>query len=172
MSKIGLFYGSTTGNTEDAAEIIQQSFNHIEDGLVEIFNVVDDGIDNMPDYKILILGVSTWDIGVLQYDWDDVFDDLDDMDFNGIKVAIFGLGDQVGYPDTFQDAIGILGKKMRERGAQLVGFTSTDGFEFDESAGVESGRFMGLSLDEDNQSNLTEGRIASWVAQLQKDFEL
>jgi len=83
-----------------------------------------------------------------------------------ISYAFLGLGDQYGYPDTFCDALGILGRKFVERGAQLVGFTSTEGYDFSDSLGVEEGMFMGLALDEDNESERTGERITDWVWQL------
>ena len=173
MPKIGLFYGSTTGNTANAAEAIRQAFNEISpDIVVDVFDIAKTGIEAMADYDMLILGISTWNIGELQYDWADVMDDLENLNLAGKKVAIFGPGDQIGFPDTFQDAIGILGEKVRKRGAKLVGFTSTEGFDFHESLGVENGQFMGLSLDEDNQPDLTAKRIKDWVEQLQEEFEL
>jgi flavodoxin I len=94
------------------------------------------------------------------------------MQLAGKKAAVFGQGDQRGYPATFQDCIGMLGRKVRERGGSLVGFTSTEGFNFDESLGVEDGKFMDLSLNDDNQRDLTEGRIQAWVQQLVAEFEL
>lgn len=172
MSKIGLFYGTETGNTREAAEFIQQAFNEIEQDMVEVFDVAGTKIGTMQNYDALVLGVSTWDDGELQYDWADVVDDLDEMDLSGKKVAIFGLGDQYGYADTFQNAIGILSEKIRERGAKLVGFTSIEGYDFDESRGVENDRFMGLALDEENQNDLTAQRINDWVKQLQKELNL
>ena len=54
------------------------------------------------------------------------------VDFSGKKVAIFGLGDQEGYPDTFVDAIGVLANIVREGGDAVVGQVSTDGYEFDD----------------------------------------
>jgi len=48
----------------------------------------------------------------LQSDWEDFYDELDNIDFTGKKVAYFGEGDSVGYPDTFQDAMGMLEEKI------------------------------------------------------------
>ena len=53
---------------------------------------------------------------------------LDEIDFSGKKVAYFGAGDQVGYPDTFQDAMGILEEKISDQGGTTVGYWSTDGY--------------------------------------------
>jgi flavodoxin len=48
--------------------------------------------------------VSTWGIGDLQQDWDTRINLLAPVDFSGKKVAFFGLGDAMGYPDSFLDA--------------------------------------------------------------------
>ena len=87
-------------------------------------------------------------------------------------MAIFGLGDQYGYPDSFCDAIGILGRKFIERGAELVGFTPADRFEFTYSQGVEDGIFMGLALDDENESEQTPEHVAEWIWQLVDEFDL
>jgi flavodoxin I len=39
-------------------------------------------------------------------------------------------------------------------------------YEFDASQGVEDGEWMGLALDEDGQSEMTEERISGWVDQI------
>jgi len=173
MLQVGLFYGSTTGNTEDVADALMDAFNAlVPDAIETSLNIADVEVSALADYDLLILGVSTWDIGEAQYDWQDAIDNMDGIDLSGRKVAIFGLGDQDGYPDSYQDAIGILGKKVRELGAELVGFTSTEGHDFNESQGVEDDKFMGLALDEDNQDDLSEERISAWVKQLQEEFGL
>jgi flavodoxin I len=123
-------------------------------------------------YDYLIIGCPTWNIGQLQDDWDAIFPDLDELDFSGKKVAIFGLGDQYAYPDNYCDAIGILGRKFAAQGAELVGFTPADGYEFSHSLGVEEGLFMGLALDEIHESKQTPTRITDWVWQLVDEFDL
>jgi flavodoxin I len=169
---IGLFYGSTSGNTEMAAEVIQQEFDKIQPGLVELHNIGNTNLEDLMNYDKLIIGVPTYNIGELQDDWYLVFDQLDALSLAGCQVALFGLGDQYGYADTFQDALGILGNKLREIGAELIGFTSIEGYDFSQSLGVEEGQFMGLALDEDHQASLTEPRIRAWVQQLIHEFAL
>ncbi len=168
MSKIGLFYGSTTGKTESAAEMIQQELGG-EDVVTmhEISEVEDSDFD---DYENLIIGCPTWDIGELQADWGGYYDELDNIDFSGKKVAYFGTGDQVGYSENFQDAMGMIEEKISEQGGTTVGHWSTDGYEFESSKAVKSGKFVGLALDEDNQSELSDERIKKWVAQLKSEF--
>ncbi|MBZ0307310.1 MAG: flavodoxin domain-containing protein, partial [Anaerolineae bacterium] len=125
------------------------------------------------DYDKLIIGVPTYNIGELQDDWFFVFDELAEVVLVGIQVALYGMGDQYGYPDTFQDAIGILGRRLRDDcGAELVGYWPTDGYEFTDSLAIEDGKFMGLALDDGYQGNLTEARVKAWVKQLIAEFEL
>jgi flavodoxin I len=167
MSKIGLFFGTTTGKTEYVAEIVQKEFG---DDVLDLHNICEVEDSDFDDYDCLIIACPTWNIGELQSDWDSYFSELDNIDFSGKKVAYFGTGDQVGYGDNFLDAVGILEEKISELGGATVGYWSTDGYDFSESRAVQNGKFVGLAIDEDNQSELTEKRIKSWVAQLKKEF--
>ena len=82
----------------------------------------------------------------------------------GVKVDD-GLGDQVGYPDYYCDAIGILAKIVLHNGGEIVGETSSDGHDFNYSAAQldDGDLFYGLALDEDNQPHLTHERLERWV---------
>ena len=88
----------------------------------------------------------------------------------GKKVAVFGLGDQVNYPENFVDGIGILADFMVSSGATLVGKTSTEGYLFEQSRALRDGQFLGLAIDIENQSGQTHQRIKDWVEQLRKEF--
>jgi flavodoxin I len=167
MTKIGLFYGTQTGYTEIDAETIQTEFGG--DTVIEMIDISKAAASDF-DRENIIIGCPTWNVGELQADWDVFYEELDNLDFTGKKVAYFGLGDQVNYADSFQDAIGILEEKISERGGTTVGYWSTIGYEFNESKGVKDGKFVGLVLDEDNQSELTDKRIKNWVAQLKQEF--
>lgn len=170
MKTIGLFYGSTNGATAAVAERIAAAF--AERGVtVELFDIADYLLETMLDFDHLILGVSTWNVGQLQADWEEVFPELDELDLTGQQVALFGLGDQVGYPDTFLDALFFMADKVRERGATLVGRWPVAGYAFNQSWAVEEGWFLGLAVDEDNQADLTRGRITIWVDQLLNELQ-
>ena len=52
------------------------------------------------------------------------------MKLKGKKVAIFGLGDQIRYPENFADGIGLLAEVFEGDEATLVGFTSSEGYTF------------------------------------------
>ncbi len=169
MAKIGLFFGTQTGNTERAAEMIQKELG--EDN-VDLIDIAEATVEDFEKYDYLIIGCPTWNIGELQADWNGFFPYLDEIDFSGKTVAYFGVGDQLGYPDNFQDAMGILAQKIAERGGKNVGSWPTEGYEFNESKGVVNGEFVGLALDEDNQPELTEKRIKEWTAKLKTLFNL
>jgi flavodoxin I len=170
MSKIGLFFGTQTGNTEAAAEMIQSALGG--DSVVTLHDVAEADLDELGEYDCLIIGCPTWNIGELQSDWEGLYDELDALDFSGKKVAYFGVGDQIGYADNFQDAMGMLEEKISQLGGATVGYWPTDGYEFEESKAVRDGKFVGLALDEDNQPEMTEERVQAWTSQLKSAFGL
>lgn len=172
MRSIALFYGSTNGNTTAVAQLIQREFAATGAATVELFDIADFFLEEMLDFELLLLGIPTWDTGQLQKDWEQVFAEFDNLDLGGKRIALFGLGDQVGYPATFVDALCFLANKVSERGAQIVGRWPTLGYTFTSSWAVADGVFVGLVLDEDNQPELTELRVAAWVQQLLTEFEL
>lgn len=171
MVKIGLFYGSSTGNTADAAKQIAVALCTVSGVSVDLFEISHKNIDKLPQYAKLILGIPTWDIGELQEDWARLLPFFQQLDLTGKQVALFGCGDQYGYPDTYQDAMGLMAQHCRNQGATLVGAWPADGYDFMESQAVEDGRFLGLALD-DNQRKLTPKRIQIWVQQLIEEFAL
>jgi flavodoxin I len=172
MREIGLFYGSTNGTTARVAELIQAAFAASGVATVELFDIAEYYLDETLAFDTLILGIPTWNTGQLQADWEAVLDEFDTLDLTGKQVAIFGLGDQVGYPDTFGDAVFFLAAKVQERGATLVGAWPTLGYDFRQSWAAIDDHFLGLLLDEDNQAELTAPRIAVWVQQLSVEFGL
>lgn len=172
MTPIGLFYGTNTDYTHLVVEQMIQEFELVVPNLLTAHDIAETPPEMMLEYDMIIIGCPTWNIGQLQEDWDVVYDRLDALDFSGKRIAIFGLGDQYDYPDNFCDAIGILGRKFRERGAELVGFTSTDGYEFSYSLGIEDGLFMGLALDDVNESERTPERLTDWIWQLVDELDL
>lgn len=166
-TKIGLFYGTTTGKTGDVATLIKEEFG---EDLVVLHDIGLTKEAELLTYNLLIIGCPTWNVGELQDDWDSFYPLLDTVDFTGKKVAYFGTGDQAGYSDTFEDAMGILEEKISGRGGITVGLWSTDGYDFDASRALRGDKFVGLALDEDNQSELTPLRVRGWVAQLRQEF--
>lgn len=170
MAKIGLFYGTQTSNTQTVAELIQKEFGG---DVVTIQDISRTEPTDFDEYQNIIIGCPTWNVGELQSDWESFYDDqLDSIDFSDKKVAYFGEGDQIGYPDTFQDAMGMLEEKISELGGKTVGYWSVEGYDFSDSKALRDDKFVGLALDEDNQSELTEERVKTWVSQLKLEFGL
>jgi len=168
MSKtIGIFCGSTTGNTETVAKEISDVFGA---DMVEINDIAEASVSDLDKYQYLIFGSSTWGMGDLQDDWYPKIDALNKINYSGKKIALFGTGDQERYPDTFLDAVGIIYEKLKAKNATIVGFFSTEGFDFNSSRAVVDNKFVGLAIDNDNQAELTEERIKNWVVELQDEF--
>ena len=164
MNKIGLFFGSDTGATEEIAESIKSVFS----SEIVLHDISKASKEDIEQYDKLILASSTWGDGDLQSDWEDFESNLDEIDFSSKTIALVGVGDQDGYADTFCNALGHLYGHVKD--GNVVGFTSTEGYEFDESIAVIDDQFVGLVLDEDNQSELTKDRIESWVKDIEQYF--
>jgi flavodoxin I len=169
MEKIGLFYGSDTGYTEAVAfEIV----GIIGKGNIDCHEVSKVSSEMFANYSFIIIGLSTWHDGQLQSDWDAFYEEFKRVDFTGKTVALFGLGDQVGYGEYFIDGIGILGEVVFDNGGEIVGVWPTDGYDIEASKAVfQEGWFLGLALDEDNQSHLTMERIQVWLEQVLEEFK-
>ncbi|QJR81594.1 flavodoxin FldB [Alteromonas pelagimontana] len=166
---IGLFYGSTTCYTEMAAEKIQAQLNSLFDApVVSLHNIKDVALKQAQQHDIIIFGISTWDFGELQEDWESNWEDVYQLDLNGKIVALFGLGDQLGYADWFQDALGMLYDAIEPTGCKIIGKWPNKGYEFAASKALtDDGRFfVGLSLDDENQYDVTDERIHAWSHQL------
>ncbi|MEH0689495.1 flavodoxin FldB [Vibrio cholerae] len=169
--KIGLFYGSTTCYTEMAAEKMRAI---IGEDLLDIHNVKESDLSQMADYDLLILGISTWDFGEIQEDWNAIWQQVPTVDLSGKTVALFGLGDQEGYGEWYLDAMGLLHDEIVKTGANLIGYWPNDEqYEFEASKALtEDGQFfVGLALDEDSQYELSDERIATWVEQVLTEYQ-
>lgn len=167
--KIGLFYGSTTCYTEMAAEKIQAALDTLfGDPTVTIHNIKDVPLRHAERYDILIFGISTWDFGELQEDWESHWDDIRDLALGGKIVALYGLGDQIGYADWFQDALGMLHDELRVLGCHVIGYWPNQGYQFTASKALtaDGDQFVGLALDDENQYEQTDERIQRWSEQL------
>lgn len=160
-----IFYATSTGNTEHVAELISKNL-----GDIDSFDISNEGIDKINEYDKIILGVSTWGEGELQDDWDDLWADFCDLDLSSKTVALFGLGDQDNYGDEFVNALGELYGQVKKSGANIIGFTSVDGYEHEESAAQIDDEFVGLVIDEDNQDDLTQERVEAWTNKIKADI--
>ena len=165
--RIKLIYGSDTGNTELVTEDISKLLNEIE------VTTVADLTSEDWDHDKFILGIPTWYDGELQSDWEDYFDTFKEIDFTDKTVAIFGLGDQLGYDEWFCDGIGILAEVILKNGGRVIGYTDKDeSYDFDTTPKsiIKDDVFYGLCIDEDNQAELTQDRLSKWVEQIKLEY--
>ena len=169
--KIGIFYGSTTGNTEMAAEKIEQAMG---DPVSHIADIAHTEPADLLNYAVLILGIPTWDVGQLQMDWETFLPSMEGIDLTNKKVAPFGMGDAEVYSLNFLDALGFLWNEIKTMGKpELIGIWPTEGYEYDSSIGkYDDDHFLGLGIDEENQMDLHDERISSWVRQIKAELKL
>jgi flavodoxin I len=167
MARIGLFYGSTDGTTRDIARRVQQAFGGPD--TLAVHAVETATASDLAQYPLLLFATSTWNVGELQEDWADFVDVLDMVDWHEKQVAFIGTGDAAGYPDTFLDGMAILYEKVQPKARRTVGPWPIAGYRFTHSRACVAGHFVGLALDEINQPELTDARIAAWVAQLKRE---
>ena len=160
-----IFYASSTGNTGDVAEKIAKKLGNIKS-----FDLAGTDIEKINDYEKIILGGSTWGDGELNDDWEDVWSNFCKLDFTNKTIALFGLGDQESYSYEFSSALGTIYEQVVSAGAKVIGFTSTDGYYHDGSKAQIEDKFVGLVIDEDNQSDLTNERIDNWINSIKNEI--
>lgn len=166
MANIGIFYGTTSGSTQDVAEEIAKELGVDKNNLFDVAKANTD----FSSYDLIIFGSSTYGMGDLQDDWESYIDDLKNADLSGKKAAIYGLGDSSSYSDTYCDAMGKIYQVLKDKNTEVIGFTSTEGYSFDDSEAVVGDQFVGLALDNDNEGDLTSERISKWVETLKSQI--
>ncbi len=167
MKKIGIFYGSSTGNTEVIADKIQLAFGEEK---ADVFNIDAVEKSEIERYSYLIFGTSTWGLGDLQDDWEEFIEVFNTIDLTKKKVALFGLGDQEVYSESFANGMGELYEHISKR-TNIVGEWPIEGYDFIASKAVKKGKFVGLAIDFDNEPKKADEKIKAWVEQLKKEFK-
>lgn len=168
MAKVGLFYGTDTGNTRKVAKMMQKQLG---DDL-EIHNVVKATVDEFTQYNAMIVGMPTLGDGELENSMRDFLAQLDGVDLSGKTIALYGLGDQDNYGHEFLDGMAIIHKKFSALGAKLIGRWPTEGYDFSKSKAVDGDEFICLAIDNDNQADLTKERVSTWLEQISADLGL
>ena len=167
MDKIAICFSFNTNKTSLAAKKIAEEFGQDR---VELVNAETLTPEQFISFKNYILGVPTWFDGELPNYWDEFVPALEDLDLKGKKIALFGNGDQKGYPENFVDGIGIMADMLEKYGATIVGYTSADGYTFENSKARRGNRFIGLALDFENQGKQINRKIKDWCRQLKAEF--
>lgn len=171
MKKVLVVYWPERGNVESCAVKIKEAFGP-EAQLKSLKQLTENDLNNT---DLLIagnstVGAETWKDATKGNEWSlFMVSEMSNL-LKGKKVALFGLGDQVSYPNHFVDFMGILKKEFVHKGAQILGHWPIEGYKFESSEAVEGDHFVGLALDEDWQPELTDDRIRRWVEQLRKEI--
>ena len=168
MKIIGIFYGSSSGNTEGVAKQIQAEFGADN---AQVFDVAKATKDDLEKFDNLIFGTSTWGFGELQDDFDGFMKQIEAANLSGKTVALFGCGDQESYSDTFVDRMSLVWQSLQGKGCNIVGQTSTEGYSYFNFQSDVEGKFVGLAIDENNQSDQTADRVKAWVEVLKNAFK-
>ncbi len=172
MKKVAIMYGPAGGGTESVAKRIGQILGHENHELIPM-----DGAKtvDLAKYDNIIFGVATigketWDAEPVRSGWFDFMPELEKADLSGKKIAIYGLGDHVRWPNHFVDSMGELYKILKNKGIDTVGKVNPGDYTFEESEALIEGLFVGLPVDEDFEPDLTDQRIQEWVEVIIREF--
>ena len=174
MAKVGIFFGTDTGNTRRVAKDIATALGSAI--AAKPVNIRNASVTDMLAYDTLILGTPTYGEGLLPglstgnatESWEEFLPTMAEQDFSGKMVAIYGLGNQKSYPTEFVDAVFYLYEQFMLCGATIIGDWGVEGYKFQASKAVVDGRFVGLALDQENQKELTPDRLDTWLKMLAK----
>ena len=128
MTKALVIYGSTTGNTESVAHTIAKTIagEKIVADIKDVSTAEPSDFNN--GYELFVLGCSTWgdDEIELQEDFAEFFENMDGLDLNGKKIAVFGCGDSsytyfCGAVDVIEEKTGSLGANLVASGLKIDG---------------------------------------------------
>ena len=169
MIKTAIIYWPKKGNVENTAGKVAAHFNN-----ADVFTISEVDPESLTGYDLIIFGGST--IGADSWEaahttkWYSFFEAVKKLDLSGKLGAIYGLGDQVLYPDHFVDGMAIIREEVASTGIRFIGSWPTEGYEHTDSKSVEDDHFIGLALDDDQQPELSDERISKWVEILKSAF--
>lgn len=167
MKKIAIIFSFNTIKSQNAAKKIVAEF---ENDQIDMLNAEDITGKDFMQYDNFILSLPTWFDGELPNYWDEFVPEFEDLALKGKTFALFGLGDQKGYPENFGDALGIMAEMIESGGGKIIGSTSPEGYTFENSMALQDDEFVGLLLDQENQARLSGKRIKDWVMQIKQLF--
>lgn len=167
--KVGIFYSTSTGNTEEIAGIIKEKLG--DECPDDPKDIAESTASDLTSYDTVVIGAPTWNTGAdderTGTDMDNFLYELDDVSLEGRAVACFGLGDSDSYREYFCDALEEVHDRMATTGAKMIGYVDTDYLDFDESKAVRNGKFLGLAVDNVNGDvSEVEEYIGKWCEQI------
>jgi flavodoxin I len=165
---IGVFFCTRTGNTQEVAELVGEKVGVVPINLGETAILGD-----LNRYDGLIIGAPTWNTGAHKKrsgtSLDGCLDEIRELEMGGKPVAVFGCGDSFEWSSNFCDAIEEIHSAFHAAGAKMIGYVDASAYQHVESRSEVDGKFLGLPLDQENQIDLTEGRVEAWIRQLKAE---
>lgn len=174
MKKILILYWPKGGSVNKCAEIMHSMLDTHEADLVELSEF---DLSRIADYDLIIFGGSTvgsetWQEAMADDEWSPFFLRMvnEKVDLSTTKVALFGLGNQILYPHHFINGMRRTYDELKEFSPAFIGRWPSEHYTFTESDALDGDEFLGLPLDEDTESHMTESRIQKWLAQLLDEY--
>jgi len=168
MRAIGVFFCTRTGNTQEVAELVGEMIGVVP---VELGDTA--VLGDLNTYDGLIVGAPTWNTGAHEKrsgtSLDGHLAEIRDLQMGGKMVAVFGCGDSFEWSSNFCDAIEEIHSAFSAAGAKMIGYVDASSYQHAESKSEVDGKFLGLPLDQENQIDLTEGRVEAWIRQLKQE---
>jgi flavodoxin I len=111
--KVFIGYVSLSGNTEKMAISIKNRMKAVGcEVYMERLDTVE--VDALKDFDLAFIGLYTWNLEDVPYEANEFYEEIDQVDFAGVKVAFFGAGDLTHSKPCA--AIDILSDKMKRFG--------------------------------------------------------
>ena len=174
MSKTALFYSPEGGNVNTVTNMLGELIGNDK---VDIIPVKEVEKEDLSKYNKIILvgstvGADHWNNETIVDEWPEFFTKIKEISFEKKKVAIVGLGNSFLYPSHFVDGMADLHDSLTKQNAKVLGKVDAKDYDFTDSEAVDDdGFFCGLAIDEDNEPELTSGRLENWISILKSDFE-
>ena len=174
MSKTAVFFSPVGGNVNNVANMLGEIIGNDKVDVIPAKEVESGALSDF-DQVILVgstVGADHWSNEQIVDEWPDFFTKNKDIGFENKKVAIIGLGNSVLYPEHFADGMAVLYEKIKEQSGKPLGKVDAEDYDFTDSEALDDeGFFCGLAIDEDNEPELTAGRLEKWISILKPDFE-
>jgi flavodoxin I len=172
--KMGIFVGTAGGTSMKIADALVEEFGIDEEDVINMEDDFDDVEDQMMEYDVLFIGSSTWGQGDVHFSWVDPVLEIEDeeFDFSGKTVAFFGAGDCKKHGEHFCSALGKLHKTFTEAGAKAIGYVPKDDYTYEFSLAQMDGKLCGCAIDEHNESEKSDARIALWLDSVKSELEV
>lgn len=174
MNKTAIIYSPEGGSVNQVATKLEAAIGNDKVDLIPVAKVEKEGLNkyNQIIFVGSTVGADHWSNKTIVNEWPGFFLEISDIGFEDKKVAIVGLGNSVLYPSHFADGMAYLYEELSEKNANIFGFVDAADYTFEDSEALDDeGYFCGLALDEDNEEELTQGRIEKWISLLKPDFE-